>query len=120
MAALEQQQLAALNRLVADIVPTNRFYRTKLAAANALAGFESLAAFRERMPFTTKDELARDQVEHPPYGSTLSFPLDRYTRFHQTSGTAGRPIIWLDTAESWQWVLENWKIVWKKAGAVPG
>jgi phenylacetate-CoA ligase len=120
MPALEQQQHSALNRLVAEIAPTNRFYRAKLASAHALDGFTSLADFRARMPFTTKSELARDQIEHPPFGSTLTRPLEAYTRFHQTSGTAGKPIIWLDTAESWQWVLDNWKVVWQKAGAAPG
>lgn len=113
-------QLAALNRLIAEIGPRNSFYRPKLAAADGLNGFDSLAEFRERMPFTTKDELARDQMAHPPYGSTLTYPSSAYSRFHQTSGTGGKPIIWLDTAESWQWVLENWKVVWQKAGAVRG
>lgn len=120
MAATEQHQLAALNRLIAEIAPSNAFYRRKLTAADGLAGFASLANFRARMPFTTKDELARDQAEHPPYGSTLTRPLAAYTRFHQTSGTSGRPIVWLDDPGSWQWVLDNWKVVWQKAGAGSG
>lgn len=118
--ALAQQQLAALNRLIAAIAPTNRFYRPRLAAAHGLAGFSSLAEFSARMPITTKDELARDQLAHPPYGTTLTFPPETYTRFHQTSGTSGRPIIWLDNTESWQWLLENWKTIWRSAGARAG
>lgn len=117
---MEQTQLAALNRLVAEIAPTNRFYRRKLTACAGLDGFASLADFSARMPFTVKDELARDQAEHPPHGSTLTYPLETYTRYHQTSGTQGKPLVWLDTAASWQWVLENWKTVWQHAGAVPG
>lgn len=120
MAAMTLQQLTVLNRLIAAIGPTNRFYRTKLAAADGLTGFASLADFTARMPFTTKDELARDQLENPPYGSTLTYPTETYTRFHQTSGTGGRPIIWLDDRDSWQWVLENWKVVWQYADAKPG
>lgn len=120
MGALAQQQLAALNRLIAAIAPTNPFYRPKLSAADGLAGFDSLARFRVQMPFTTKDEITRDQAAHPPFGSTLTYPRDTYTRFHQTSGTSGRPLIWLDDPSSWQWVLDNWKIVWEKAGAVRG
>lgn len=118
--AIEQQQLAALNRLIAEIAPTNRFYRGKLAAAAGLAGFASLADFRARMPFTSKDDLALDQLEHPPYGSTLTYPAESYTRYHQTSGTSGKPIIWLDNAESWVWLAENWKTIWLKGGAVRG
>jgi phenylacetate-CoA ligase len=120
MTALETRQLAALNRLVAEIAPLNRFYRPKLAAAEGLGGFSSLEAFRTRMPLTTKEELARDQIAHPPYGSTLTYPRATYTRFHQTSGTGGRPIVWLDDPASWQWVVDNWKVVWQKADAVPG
>lgn len=120
MAALASQQLAALNRLIAAIAPTNRFYRRRLAAADGLAGFASLADFSARMPFTTKSDLAQDQIEHPPYGSTLTYPEQTYTRFHQTSGTSGRPIVWLDNNESWQWLLENWRTIWEKAGAVRG
>ena len=120
MAALASQQLAALNRLVAAIAPTNRFYRRKLTAADALGGFTSLDDFRARMPFTAKEELARDQQEFSPYGSALTYPISRYVRFHQTSGTSGRPLAWLDDQESWQWVLDNWKTVWRQAGAVAG
>jgi phenylacetate-CoA ligase len=120
MAVIAQRQLSTLNRLIADIAASNSFYRRKLTEAEGLSGFDSLAHFCARMPFTTKDELARDQETNAPYGSALTFPLRSYTRFHQTSGTAGRPLIWLDTTESWQWVLENWKIVWRKAGAMSG
>ena len=97
---LASTQLTALNRVVAAIAPTNRFYRRKLVAADGLEGFASLDDFRARMPFTTKTELAQDQVEFPPYGSALTYPLERYVRFHQTSGTSGRPLAWLDDRES--------------------
>jgi phenylacetate-CoA ligase len=120
MTPAETQQLAALNGLIAAIAPTNRFYQLKLAEAEGLSGFGSLADFCARMPFTTKDALVRDQLENPPYGSTLTYPLESYTRYHQTSGTGGRPLIWLDNPESWQWVLNNWKCVWQQAGAVRG
>ncbi|MBL9190612.1 MAG: AMP-binding protein [Opitutaceae bacterium] len=120
MAALAHTQLAALNRLVAEVAATNAFYRPRLAAAGGLGGFASLADYTARMPFTTKAELVRDQAEHPPFGTALTFPAERYTRYHQTSGTGGRPIAWLDNAESWQWLLENWKVIWRHAGARAG
>ena len=120
MLSLEDTQLAELNDLVAAIASSNRFYRPKLAAAHALGGFATLADFRATMPFTSKDELACDQAANPPYGSTLTYPIASYTRYHQTSGTGGKPIVWLDDNASWQWLLENWKLIWIKAGAVPG
>jgi phenylacetate-CoA ligase len=120
MTGLAQAQLAALNRLVAAIAPTNRFYRPRLAAADGLGGFASLADFSARFPFTTKDELARDQLDYPPHGTVLTYPDASYTHFHQTSGTSGRPLVWLDNAASWQWLLDNWKTIWRSAGARAG
>ena len=32
-------------------------------------------------------------------------------RFHQTSGTHGRPLPVLDTAADWQWWLDCWQYV---------
>jgi phenylacetate-CoA ligase len=65
---------------------------------------------------TTKDELARDQEQHPLYGRNLTFPIERYSRFHQTSGTSGRPLRWLDTPESWEALIECWLEVYHAAG----
>src|SRR5206468_2913839 len=70
--------------------------------------------------FTTKQELVDDQSAHPPYGSNLTFPLDRYTRFSQTSATTGTPLRWLDTTESWDWMVQNWTKVYEAAGVARG
>ncbi|MGH6830987.1 MAG: phenylacetate--CoA ligase family protein, partial [Methylocella sp.] len=50
----------------------------------------------------------------------LTFSLERYIRLHQTSGTTGKPLYWLDTAESWQWWAECWKVIFQAAGVGPG
>ncbi|MCB1121426.1 MAG: AMP-binding protein, partial [Verrucomicrobiae bacterium] len=118
--SFEQKQLDQLNTLVRKIADSNRFYRRKLEQAGALEGFRTLDHFHEEMPFTTKSELADDQVAHPPFGSFLTYPVSQYTRYHQTSGTSGRPLIWLDDQESWQWVLESWKYTWRASGAQAG
>ena len=70
-----------------------------------------MATFSRRVPFTTKQELSEDQLRHPPYGSNLTFPLPRYSRFSQTSGTSGNPVRWLDTAGTGAWMLGNWDCV---------
>ncbi len=58
---------------------------------------------------TTRSELLADQAAHPPFGSNLTHPLDRYVRLHQTSGSSGdQPLRWLDTVESWEW----WERIW--------
>ena len=57
-----------------------------------------------------------DQAAHPPFGTNLTYPLDRYVRVHQTSGTSGAPLRWLDTQESWDWWARCWGFVLRGAG----
>ncbi|MEO1844327.1 MAG: AMP-binding protein, partial [Akkermansiaceae bacterium] len=109
--------LAAINNLLTAILPGNRFYAEKLGEVGPFASLEDFAA---KIPFTTKDELAADQEAHPPYGRILTYPLETYTRYHQTSGTRGKPMAWLDDHAGWEWVLESWQWVWCTAGAKPG
>ena len=119
-AALESDQLTRLRWLVAELVPGNGFYAPRLRDAGLDRGeLRSLADFTSRLPLTTKAELVADQRQNPPYGSNLTYPLERYVRFHQTSGTSGQPLRWLDTAESWDWMLGAWMRVFEAAGLVP-
>jgi phenylacetate-CoA ligase len=110
-------QLQKLNDLIHAILPANRFYSEKLGP---LGKVTSLADFTDRVPFTTKEDLAANHEQHPPYGTTHTFPLSRYHRFHQTSGTRGKPLIWLDEPDGWAWILDNWEWVWRGAGVKPG
>jgi len=114
-AAINTSQLEQLRSLVAELFPGNVFYTQKLSAAGVTFDIASLEDFSRRFPFTTKSELVEDQRAHPPYGTGLTYPLDRYTRFHQTSGTMGAPLRWLDTPESWEWMLESWGEVYRAA-----
>lgn len=110
--AVEADQLAKLNRLLATILPANRFYTDKLrkgaAATDRGYNLTSLEDFKRIVPFTAKTEIVVDQAAHPPFGTNLTFPLDRYTRYSQTSGTTGNPLRWLDTNEDWAWMVDNW------------
>jgi phenylacetate-CoA ligase len=108
-------------RLLPAVGAGNPFYRAKWGAAGIddARAITDWAAFR-RLPFTTKADLSRDQELHPPFGTDLTFPLERYVRVHQTSGTTGRPLRWLDTAESWDWWQRCWMFVYRAAGVGPG
>ncbi len=114
---MERARLDRLNGMLDEVLRTNVFYRRKLEgrAAPPLAGPEPLSG----LPFTTKQELADDQLRHPPFGSDLTYPIERYVRVHQTSGTTGRPMYWLDTEASWDWWGECWKAVLEAAGVGP-
>jgi phenylacetate-CoA ligase len=105
-----------LQSLIAELVCSNRFYASRLEAARLTKGIATVSAFSEAMPFTTKREIVEDQVSNPPYGTNLTYPIERYTRFNQTSGTSGVPVRWLDTTESWSWMVDNWVEVLKASG----
>ena len=114
---MDRSQWDRLNGMLGEVLRSNEFYRRKLGGAlPALETREQLS----RLPFTTKQELVDDQLRRPPFGSDLTFPLERYVRVHQTSGTTGRPLYWLDTDESWDWWGECWKAVFRAAGVGPG
>ena len=116
---IREFQLEQLRRLVAEL-GTNRFYAPRLEAAGLADGVESLEHFTASMPFTLKSELVDDQRAHPPYGTNLTYPLERYNRFHQTSGTSGTPLRWLDTVEGWRFMLVTWRKVFEAARIEPG
>lgn len=119
-AALEAWQGRRLAQLLADIHGRNAFYTRKLAEAGIAPGDLRFPDELTRLPLTTKAELVADQAAHPPWGTALTEPLARYTRYCQTSSTTGRPLRWIDTNESWQWLLECWKAVYRAAGVEPG
>ena len=115
--SIEAAQLKRLRSLLNDLRSgQNAFYRSRLPAGE----FESLADFSARMPVTTKVELVADHLENPPYGSNLTEPIANYTRFHQTSGTSGEPMAWLDTNESWAALLDCWCAVFNAADVERG
>ncbi len=95
-------QLAKLRERLPEVLASNAFYRERLHAVNGWGDFE-------RLPFTLKSEIVADQAAAPPYGTNLTYSLDRYVRLHQTSGSSGgRAVRWLDTAESWEWWERCW------------
>lgn len=109
---LQQLQRRKLAELVALVQTQNPFYRRKLAGISLPPGGDLLS----QLPFTTRQELENDQLDHPPFGTNLTFPLEKYCRFHQTSGTHGRAMRWLDTAESWAWFGKCWATILEAAG----
>ena len=116
--ALAVHQEERLLELLREIRGHNAFYNRKLAGINlhTLSDRGGITA----LPFTTKEELVADQAANPPWGTALTEPIDHYTRYNQTSSTTGQPLRWLDTRESWQWMLDCWKTVYRAAGVTSG
>jgi phenylacetate-CoA ligase len=107
-----RRQGERLSAMLRAVLPANRFYARKFSGLDPT----DLA----RLPFTTKAELIADQDAHPPHGSNLTYPPGRYVRLHQTSGTSGKPLRWLDTAEGWAWHLDCWAFIFRTLGLRPG
>ena len=105
LAALQMQKLQAM---MAELWGKNRFYTNKLKAAGVEPGDIRSLADLACLPLTTKSELMEDQAAHAPFGSNLTYPIESYTRLHQTSGTTGVPLKVLDTADSWDWWARCW------------
>ncbi|QDT66560.1 phenylacetate--CoA ligase family protein [Calycomorphotria hydatis] len=113
---LRERQSKRLVGMLADIIPSNRFWTAKYSEANidlhAVQSVDDLAV----LPFTTKQELVENHTANPPFGTTLTFPVEKYTRFHQTSGTTGKPMRWLDTQVSWTWFCDCWAQIFRLCG----
>jgi phenylacetate-CoA ligase len=116
---LTSEQARRLERLLADIYGRNPFYTLKLKEAGVAMNSLRLPADLPKLPLTVRSELIANQSANPPWGTALTEPIDRYTRYCQTSSTTGSPMRWLDTNESWQWVVDCWKAVYRSARVGP-
>ncbi|MDF1825275.1 MAG: phenylacetate--CoA ligase family protein [Verrucomicrobiales bacterium] len=113
---IEGEQLAKLRQLLGELREGNEFYRSRLKKAGLGESPGSLQDFSSRMPFTTKMDLVWDREEFPPYGTNLTYPINQYSRFCQSSGTTRGPLPSLDTNESWSAMLDCWDKVFEAAG----
>jgi phenylacetate-CoA ligase len=102
-----------LRELLALLAEHNPFQRARL---EGLGEDPDLA----EIPLLTKRELVDDQGRHPPFGTNLTWPLERYTQLHQTSGTTGPPLRVLDTAEDGAWWGSLFAHTLSVAGLRPG
>ena len=113
-------QTSKLKATLAEVMGIEGFYRRRFKAANLDEKDIGSPGDLKRLPMTTKEELVADQEKYPPYGSVLTQPIGQYIRLHQTSGTKGSPLKWLDTARSWKWVMGLWGVIYDAAGVTEG
>jgi phenylacetate-CoA ligase len=91
----QDERLAELLELVLE---RNPFQRGRVEGL----GLSDPPSLTELRPLTKRD-LVADQERHPPFGTNLTYPLERYTQLFQTSGTTAHPLRVLETAEDWDW-----------------
>ena len=114
--AIEALQIEKLRSMFKKIYRHNRFYTEKFDSAGI--DHETIQNVNDmaKIPLTNKEELIKAQQYNPPFGSNATFPESAYSRFHQTSGTTGKPLRVLDTPESWEWWGRCWGFVLTGAG----
>ncbi|HEY1778631.1 MAG TPA: AMP-binding protein [Solirubrobacteraceae bacterium] len=111
MAEATDPQLEMLDRLLGTVQETNAFQRARLSGTRVRT-----PADLQRLPFTTKGDLLLDQSLSPPFGTNMTFPLERYTHLHLTSGTVGEQLRVLQTAEDWLTTRRCFALVLREAG----
>ncbi|MDA7980242.1 MAG: phenylacetate--CoA ligase family protein [Pirellulales bacterium] len=112
---IRANQFQQLNRLITDVLPKNPFYAPRVAELRLpLSDMEDLS----QIPLTLKSELqqpGRFPELEVVAAANHTYPLEHYTRFHQTSGTKGRPLAVMDTAEDWPKWIDTWQYVFDAA-----
>lgn len=116
---IENVQTRRLGELLSEVGGSNSFWQQKFAEHGVdVNAIRSLEAFRT-LPLTTKAELVAAHRAHQPYGNNLTYAIAEYSRMHQTSGTTGKPMRWLDTPASWNWFMECWAQIYRIVGIRP-
>ncbi|MDC3335098.1 AMP-binding protein [Opitutales bacterium] len=116
----EADRWKSFQNMLLKVGCTNEFQKNhwnEIIHSGEILGFDN---FREQCPFTSKHDLVQDRELNPPYGTNLTFPISKYSKFNQTSGTQGNPMPWYDTKEDWSWMLNNWGEVLDAAGVQAG
>ena len=108
---LESYQLAKLNKLLATVLPSNRYYQSLFSCKHLEV--DSLTEWA-RLPTSQKS----DWLGNDPSGVAThhTFEPREYRRYHRTSGTRGKPMVILDTADDWQWWIATWQYVLDACG----
>ena len=85
------------------------FYRDAPVDPENLGSLEDFA----QLPILTKEDIRREQEEHPPYGRFLCLPPSDVFRVHGTSGTTGRPTVFGIGRDDWDRIAEaHARILW--------
>jgi phenylacetate-CoA ligase len=111
--------LERLNALLHAIWEGNAFYKARWLEAGLTPGSVASIDDLAKYPTLRKADLLADQAAYPPYGSSFTFDQARFTRIHRSSGTTGRPLLWLDDEASWQALLRSSVSAYRMAGVSP-
>ncbi len=90
---LDALHLHKLKKLCHYVYDRSPFYREKFDQAGVKPEqIKTLDDYKKRVPMTDKQDFIHLQGEQPPYGPTLSQPLEMIAHHSETSGTTGIPL----------------------------
>ena len=114
LAEIQARKLRAAVRFASARIP---MYRRSFAAAGLEPGDIRSLDDLARIPITTKQDMARDLAEHPPWGTYTSVDdgvwRERGWQTFMSSGTTGRPRVFRYTSfdrTMWSWI--NARAMW--------
>jgi phenylacetate-CoA ligase len=99
--AMRKLQAMKLRAIVQQAWDHSPFYRKKFEEASLTPDKIHSVEDVSRLPFITKEDLRQRQEASPPWGDILTLKAEECQRVHLTSGTTGKPLKILDTAEDW-------------------
>ena len=107
---LRQIQLKRLQETIRYAWKNSPFYRNLMAKHSvAPDDFLTLEDFFRKFPITCREDLDRDQLENPPFGTRMAISIEKALRYHATSGTTGKPAVRaFDTERDWIWGADAW------------
>ena len=108
-ARLDALHLAKLQKLAAYVYEYSPFYRRRFDEVGLKPGdIRNLDDFKRNVPITDKNDLLALQQERPPYGDTLTLPLEMVAHHVETSGSTGAPLAVPYSAYDTERVGESW------------
>ncbi len=107
---LRRLQFKRLSEMLRHAWKQSPYYRNLMQSHDiAPPDIKTLEDFFKHFPVTRRDDLDRDQLDHPPFGTRLAIPLDEALRYHSTSGTTGKPPVRaFDSERDWIWGADAW------------
>ena len=89
------------------------FYREKWQAASFFPDQLKTLSDLRRVPCLTKDEIRKEQEAYPPFGRYLCAEPGSLVRIHGTSGTTGKPTVFVIDEGDWQRIAHaHARIMW--------
>lgn len=106
---LRELQLKRLRHTIKYCWSNSPFYRKKMKNAGISPDdIKTFDDFSKKFPTTSRKELNDDQSSTPIFGTRLCVSEDKFMKYHQTSGTSGRPPVRaLDSKRDWDWEIET-------------